>query len=287
MGTELIRCIRATSSSGTGFSRHASSLAQRLALFLPFSKPTKKPGTADSRREASTDHRQIPHLVKVSVTEGTSPPANSKDSISGEQHSSLQCPHEGVPLTVKFHLSIDRKTQKYTKLEISSISPWATVELGRWLRTEAVDLDRPTIEKTISRYWELSRIRATCWHRCEHDLKHNLAESHDENPSPPGNGPPNSPQFSLSSFQPYLGQQSLCLTQFPGIVLLINWRVAISPDGFVQSILSGHASFPDSWTEKTSDAAALGKIGEVFDLLVQEFGVFEAVRTLGGVIFRK
>ncbi|MCJ1349395.1 hypothetical protein MMC31_007635 [Peltigera leucophlebia] len=269
----------ATSCSATGFSRNDSSLAQRLALFLPFSKPPKKPGTVNSRPEPV--HGEIP--IKVTVTEGTSPSPISENSTSREQYTLPQSPQE--PLIVKFHLSIDRKTQKYTKLDISSISPWANVELGKWLQTEAVDLDRPTIEETISRYWELSKVRATCWHRCEHHLKHDPAGSHNENPSPLANGPSNPPQSSLSSFQPYLGQQSLCLTQFPGIVLLIDWRVAISPDGSVQSILSGRAGFPDSWTEKTGGAAALGKIGEAFDLLVQEFGVFEAVRTLWGVIF--
>lgn len=64
--------------------------------------------------------------------------------------------------------------------------------------------------------------------------------------------------------------------------------MAISPDGFVQSITSGDADFPSSWTEKAGGAAAaLGNIGEAFDLLVQEFGVFEAVRTLWRVVFRE
>ena len=63
--------------------------------------------------------------------------------------------------------------------------------------------------------------------------------------------------------------------------------MAISPEGSVQSILSGRAGFPESWMEKTGGAAALANIGEAFDLLVQEFGVFGAVCTLWGVIFRK
>lgn len=162
------------------------------------------------------------------------------------------------------------------------------MELGGWLQTEAVNLDKTTVKKTISRYWELSKIRATCWHRCEHNLTNDPAEFHLETPLPLGKSPPNPPQLPLSSFQPYLGQQSLCLTQYPGVALLINWRVAISPDGSVQSIISGDADFPSSWTEKAGGAAAaLGNIGEAFDLLVQEFGVFEAVRTLWRVIFRK
>lgn len=285
MGTLLIRCARATSSSATGISRNATSLAQRLALFLPFSIPLKKPGTADSRIESSTSLRQFPRMVKVIATEGTSTSGNPKAAVLREPYASPKSPQE--PLVVKYHLSIDRKTQKYTQLDISSISSWANVELGSWLETEAVNLDKPTIKKTISRYWELSKIRATCWHRCEHDLKNGPAGSHHENPLPPKKSPPNPPRLSLSSFQPYLGQQSLCLSQFPGIVLLINWRVAISPDGSVQSILSAHARFPGSWTEETGGAAALENIGEAFDLLVQEFGVFEAVRTLWGIIFRK
>lgn len=162
------------------------------------------------------------------------------------------------------------------------------MELGSWLQTEAVNLDKPTIKKTIWRYWELSKIRANCWHRCEHDLKNDPAGNHHETPLQLGKSPTNTPPLSLSSFQSYLGQQSLCLTEYPGIALLINWRVAISPNGSVQSIISGDADFPSSWTEETGGAAAaLGNIGEAFDLLVQEFGVFEAVRTLWMVIFRK
>lgn len=224
-------------------------------------------------------------MVKVIVTEGTSTPGTPKGSVSLEPHTLPKSLQE--PLIVKYHLSTDNKTRKYTQLDILSISSWANVELGSWLQTEAVNLDKPTIKKTISRYWELSKIRAICWYRCEHDLKNDTAGSHHENPLPLGKGSPNPPQFSLSCFQPYLGQQSLYITQFPGIALLINWHVAISRDGSVQSILSGNAGFPSSWTEKTGGAAALGNIGEAFDLLVQEFGAYEAVRTLWGVIFRK
>ncbi len=243
--------------------------------------------------------------TEINVTESILPPAESKGSTTQEQHITIASPQQ--LLIVKYHLVTDKKNQKNTNLMISSISPWAKSELGQWLQAEAVKLDRSIIEKTISRYWELSKTRAICWYRCEQNLQQQPA-NHKSTLNPPAeeqrecatplpsnaghmlseHHPPNLSESCFqtlsSGFHAYLGQQSLSFTQPPDIFLSIIWRVIISPAGSITSSLSAHAAFPDSWT-RALGGNALGKTGEAFDLLVREVGVFEAVRVMWGIVF--
>jgi len=67
-------------------------------------------------------------------------------------------------------------------------------------------------------------------------------------------------------------------------MLRIKWEVGFDWTGEVESRVSAKARFPEVWYE-VDERRGLGKVPAVFDRLVRERGVFEAVRIMSGVIF--
>lgn len=319
---QLTKQFRAASKSNShvDISRKSSTLSRRLALFLPFSRPLipdpdSSPPDLTSQNDAGA--------LRIDTTETCVPCATSNDSSLRHQSIVITSPQQ--LLVVEFQLKLDQETGKNSDLTVSSISPWADFELGPWLRTEAVQLDKPIIEQTISRYWEISEIRAFCWYRCEQDLVQNahasvpisdpaLGEPQDitslpTKPHPGGptdnaarpcreksvsnplddnttNHDPSPKAWPIPhrSLHHHLGQQSILFTYSPSTSLLITWRLTISPAGVVHSNLSAQAAFPDAWTQAPG-GQALGKVEEAFDLLVEQVGVFQAVKVVWGLLF--
>lgn len=179
------------------------SLAERLALFLPFSRPISStqslatpyiippPDNPPDIRAAPS-----PKIQEVESLEHHLPLTSSTEVINGSGHSLTQpnsmvmvesLDPSGLPetssqgleitfashqqlLDVKIQLLIDKATGNSTELKVTSISAWADSELGSWLRNEAQSSSRATIERAIGNYWETSLIRASCWQRCEEDI---------------------------------------------------------------------------------------------------------------------
>lgn len=296
------------------------SLAQRLALFLPFSKPVIPEPSPPSAHSDSFNDSNRSTALNITLTEATPPDATVNNPALQYQSLTLTSPQN--LFIAKIKITFDIENRKNRNLAISSLSSWATPELGSWLQTEAVNLEKPTIEQTISRYWEISEIRASCWHKCEQDLRYQPATSEPAlgssaeqqevtqlaNKQAPGRRKTDSnasahpsssalPNHSSDKSHPkphtprqppsqHLGQQSILFTRAPDISLLITWRLTISQSGTVNSRLSAHAVFPEPWT-RAAGGEALEKVGEAFDLLIRERGVFEAVKTIWGVIFDK
>lgn len=77
-------------------------------------------------------------------------------------------------LELKLNLTTNTTIHTVRDLAIQSLSPWAEVELGSWIRERATG-DGPAgkdisgICWATSRYWELSAKRARCWARCYED----------------------------------------------------------------------------------------------------------------------
>lgn len=179
------------------------SLAERLALFLPFSRPVASTQSSATPYEVpSSDNpldvtaAQPPEIQQAESLEHHLPSTSSTTVIDGPGPSLIQpnsmtvaesldysrlpdISSHGLEITFASHqqllvvniqLMIDKVTGKSTNFKITSISPWADSELGLWLRNEAQSLPRATIERAIKNYWETSLIRASCWQRCEEDI---------------------------------------------------------------------------------------------------------------------
>ena len=64
----------------------------------------------------------------------------------------------------------------------------------------------------------------------------------------------------------------------------VRWEIGFDWTGEVESRLGARARFPEVWYE-VDERRGLGKVPTVFDRLVRERGVFEAVEILSGVVF--
>lgn len=104
-----------------------------------------------------------------------------------------------------------------------------------------------------------------------------------DKPSPQPLSQPAVPPIPRHLLLQHLGRQSMLFTRSP-VSLLITWHIIIAHTGDVQSRVAAYAAFPQRWTQKKG-GEALGKVGEVFDLLVVQRGVFESVKIICGLIF--
>lgn len=286
------------------------SLAQRLSLFLPFSKrpapPVPRPPT--------------PPLIVLDVLPDPSHSAlntvtATEDSVESPPSDNPQLCRKEVTFTspqnllvVKVQVTVDVTTRKTTDITLSSINPWAASEIGTWLRKLFDGRDLAAVRDAINRYWRLSEIRANCWLQCEqkfgnlltdstsldiHDAtksqnttsnrpKGRLKPTHPSTPSPPSppltNPPPPPPLHH------HLPRSTLLLFH-PPISLLISWRLAFDLTGKLESHIDAHAAFPNSWMQ-VEGGEELARVGEAFDgLLRGGKGVFEAVEVVVGVVF--
>lgn len=318
----MIKIFRSTTSLRNpciNQSSKPSSLSQRLALFLPFSKPAasqQKP--ASPSREAVSDRTvdsTLPNPLQVISTENTVTSPDSEEQNIRQHDITLTSPQH--LLIVKIRLNTDTALNKNTELAVSNLSSWANPELGSWLKDEAINLNKAKIENTIGRYWEISKTRAICWHKCEEQIGTTLLDksiptltngddttqipqnSHGsekintprEPDNPPSSNPPlqpltppDQPPIPRHFLLQHLGRQSMLFTRSP-VSLLVTWQILIAPQtGDVQSCVAAYAAFPHRWTQ-SSGGEALEKVGEAFDLLVSQRGVFESVGIICGLIF--
>jgi len=303
--------------SNTSQHTKPESLAQRLSLFLPFSKrpapPVPRPPTPPLVvLDALPDPLHFA-LDTVTATEDSveSPPSDNPHLRRKE----ITFTSPQKLLVVKVQVTVNLTTRKTTDITLSSINPWAASDLGTWLRKPFDGRDLAAVRDAIDRYWKLSEIRAKFWFQCEQKFGNLLTDSasldiHDttksknttsnrpkghrkptdptdpSTPSPPSppltNPPPPTPHQPLHH---HFGRSSLLLSQ-PPISLLISWRLAFDATGKLESHISAHAAFPNSWLQ-AEGGGELARVGEAFDgLLRGGKGVFEAVEVVMGVVFR-
>lgn len=179
------------------------SLAERLAFFLPFSRPptsmlnsalphlspppdelpaTTVPNPSETTPAEFHTYSRPPQssLTAVDSPDASRSPLSSMTAteIRDPSHSP-DCTHQLQHITFTAHqqllvinirVRIEKATGNTVDVQTSSISSWADPELGPWLRNEAQSLHRAAIEKAIRSYWETSLIRASCWQKCEEEI---------------------------------------------------------------------------------------------------------------------
>lgn len=179
------------------------SLGERLALFLPFSRPVT------SMQNLATPHLSPAPEILVDVEASQPPEVTQSESLNYplpplssmtaiESPNFFHSPPSSMTVAESFHpsrppeassrlleikfaahqqlpvvsiqLMVDKATENTINMKISSIPSWADSELGLWLRNEAQSLRRATIERAVTSYWKTSLIRASCWQRCEEEI---------------------------------------------------------------------------------------------------------------------
>ena len=263
-------------------STNAPTITQRLASFLPFAAkappPEPRPPSPENKTVTQTPDPDKPQSITDPFTITTSDtsllPSTEDKILLQRQNVTLSTPHHS--LTCNLQLTANVATQQISHLDIQSLSPWAEPELGPWLRRPRHDkkLDPAALGRAFGQYWEAVQRRSECWTSCRDDFKDLVVTP------PPSDSTTDNPTL-LSHF----GTQHLILAR-RNVQLKFNWIIAIDDDdGNVKSSSSVSATFPPTWPD--DDAAQLARIGDAFEMLVEdrEGGVAEAVGAICRIVF--
>ena len=255
-----------------------STLAQRLAKFLPFAikpPPTEprppSPQTKDITQVPDLDNLQTtaePFTVTTSDTL-LLPPTENKGLLQ-RQEIHLSTPNQLLKCDLKLTTNI--ATQKISHLTIQALSSWAEPELGSWLRQPHDQMDLASLGSAFGRYWEVASLRSNCWISCRQNFKDLVT-----------NAPPSD---SLDNTLSYLGIQDLVLAR-SNVQLELHWGISLNNKGEVESQSSACAKFPPAWHHRqgVNGGEELAKIGEAFSMLVEDRGITEAVGMVCRIVF--
>ena len=298
-------------------------ISSRVAQFMPFSKPlvSRKPPDSISSLPAPSHNPlhledPLPHLrvfTPLTIVSVNSLVPSSDSSQPWLQHHDITLASPGNLLRIELHLSVNPADQSVDSLALTSVSSWAESELGDWVSDQAASGDLPIIGWACGRYWELALLRARCWKRCYQryrslipatfELNHSTiyagintadtkrrSSSTDEDEfdlNVPEDMEDLQPTLGISDsgIRSELGQQSI-LFSVSGVSFLVSWRINFNWTGETESYISACTSFPKAW-QTADEKDSFGKIGEVFDRLLQERGVFDAVRIIVGLLYEQ
>ncbi|MCJ1438844.1 hypothetical protein MMC27_008234 [Xylographa pallens] len=314
---ELISIITCSNPSrqGVPMQEKLVSVSSRVAQFMPFSKPLASRKTPDSISQLPVPSYNplqledpLPHLrvfTPLTITSVGSLVPSSDSSQPWLQHHDITLASLGDLLRIELHLSVNPTDQSVNSLTLNSVSSWAASELGDWFSDQAASGELPIIGWACGRYWEVALLRARCWNRCSQQFRGLIPATFELNSSKiyvdidsadpkrklsSADGDENDlnqrediEDMSDSSIRSKLGQQSI-LFSASGVSFLVTWQLKFDWTGEVESCISACASFPKAW-QNADERASLGKIGEVFDRLLQDRGVFEAVRIVVGLLY--
>ncbi|KAF2458055.1 hypothetical protein BDY21DRAFT_379092 [Lineolata rhizophorae] len=249
----------------------------------------------------------------------------SETSLSGTisptqqiQHLTLRSP--GALLTARLELAIERAGSggfaggvSVASLKVESLPAWARREVGAWLDDVAEsDRDINRCCWALERYWDVCVRRAECWVRCERAWPGLVAETREksagagareggamgkgkgkrERVDEEGNEDSDEEapeeervQLSKTQLKEQLGRTTLVLGS-EQVVLRVSWKVGCAWTGDAMSSLKADVALPRTWSE-ADDRGAFKRVPAAFERLVEDRGVFEAIKVLIGLLFTK
>lgn len=252
--------------------RKRINLTQRLANFLPFAiRPPLEP------RPPSPKNQEVNQVLDLDTTQTTADPftitiskklllpSAADEDILQRQEVTMSTAHQ--LLTCNLQLTTDLATQQISHLDVQALSSWAESELGSWLRQSHEKLELTALGRAFGRYWEVAKIRSECWISCKQNFKDLVANA-------PGS---DDPLF-------HLGTQDLVFAR-SNVQLKVHWGISLSDHGEVESHGSASPRFPPAWQQEAGNSSELAKIGDAFEMLVEDRGIGEAVGIICKVVF--
>ena len=167
---------------------------------------------------------------------------------------------------VSLQLSIDPMTQQVSPLEVLNTATWATTELNPWLSQSSIERTPTMIGTAIGRYIEVSGTRAHCWSQCNAHLRNLIVKGRD-----------------LNSKAAALGLRSIHFARAL-LKMTIEWNIGVNDEGEIESTVLSKCSFPENYRQFDS-REDLSRIDEVFDNLIREKYVAEAIRIMAKILF--
>lgn len=292
------------------------SLADRLSLFLPFTKLRASKEPPPAQPSPQSHHpielaNPLPYLrafvpFQITAVNSILPSPDNNASLLLQQDLSMSSPDD--VLSVELRLVNDTVSETVNTLSLTNISRWADEELGVWAREQALTGDINSIGWASGRYWKLACVRAKYWMRCRarfpgllvgkgsvvlEERPHSKAKAqHRQQGREPnlnvGRKLDNAEDgaqapFSRRAMLAEIGRQSL-LFSTGGVSMLITWRIGFDWTGETESHVSASTSFPTSW-RKADLRRSLHMVEDAFDRLVKERGVYEATRIVTNLLF--
>ena len=292
------------------------SISTRLANLLPFSRrpppPSPKSVTSKSappRHQPIRLEEPLPYLqaftpLEISSIDTLITSSTIDEPYLQQQQITLTSPEH--LLRVELQLTVDATIEAVHSLSLVAISPWADSELGTWIRKQAPKGDISSIGWACGRFWEVASIRATCWKRCQEKYSHLLPNAEIQSGDLEHVGKVRSDGTRARTESPnagieaesisgltsatgrnvllaHMGSQSLLFTR-AGVSLLIVWHICFDWTGEVENHVSASGVFPASW-RKADKRASLGRVGELFEKLVQDRGVSPSVEVVVRLLF--
>lgn len=247
-------------------------LTQRLANFLPFAiRPPLEP------RPPSPKNQEVNQVLDLDKLQTTADPftitTSNKlllpsavgENLLQREEVTMSTAHQ--LLTCDLQLTTNLATQQISHIDVLALSSWAEPELGSWLRQSHEKMELPALGRAFGRYWEVAKLRSECWISCKQNFKDLVA---------------NAPESDDPLF--HLGTQDLVFAR-RNVLLKVHWGISLSDQGEVESHSSASPRFPPAWQQEEADGSELAKIGDAFEMLVEDRGIGEAVEIICKVVF--
>ena len=233
-------------------------LSQKLANFFPFltngSTPLLHP---------ATDPVTVDPEKQVRVTNSTL----QHDSADMEV---LMQTHDAEFMSEGLVVEKLRVTYNSRSLEVSTVSVLEPTHLTRpiledWAHASVRSTQLSSIGRAVNRSSYVAGARAACWRTCQGRFP-DLIEL-------------------LPNGDKGHAQEAIVFRRKP-LSVTINWTINLKDDGEAQSDLSVHTEIPHAWSqERTTSDSEAKDVREVFDLLVRERGVTEAIAAIVKLLF--
>lgn len=256
---DLVQLITSSKPVAPQADRKPTPLSSLLTSFLPFSKPVKPSELSLNQDKPVPSHLPVPQsdplpllalFTPLKFTSTINPPskATSRDDIQQSHQIMLKGPASllscGLDLTISSSPEED-EAPRVGSIILSNLSPWASGEVGPFLRNRATAGDINTIGYALARYWDISMKRAQCWSRCCREFRHLLALSkelqstiEEEEVSTLEVAKPGKRELL-----PHLGRRFLSF-ETKSVVLRVEWKLGFDWTGEVESIVSAKAALP-------------------------------------------
>ncbi|OMP81865.1 hypothetical protein BK809_0006174 [Diplodia seriata] len=322
----LISLITKADSSASLSKPEVPSLSSLLSAFLPLAKPIRPPSPQlEEPKKPLPSHEPVeldnplPYLRLFTAFEYSSKVDVSQDGGHQIHFIGMRSPDSALHLDLR--LAADPTTQSVSKLDIEWLSPWASHDLGIWIKMRAAENDVGAICWATESYYDLATKRAKCWAHCHRNfarlLDHgppvqneqrgsnrpvqrggahqevptssNLLEEETEEVSGIGNnlvvGDGEERPIKKMELLYSLGRESITLRN-KQVMLKVSWKIRFDWTGEAESVVGADVALPGIWRE-ADDRGSLRKIPTTFDKLVVEMGVFEATKTMVGLLFKE
>lgn len=232
-------------------------ISELLNSFLPFAKRPLPASTVsnDDDDEAIASHKPIelknplPCLqlfTHMSISSSMDPPkprVGYSHEASQLHHLRLESPSSLFIANIDIEImSSDKESMvpSITSLVLSALSPWARPELTEWAHKRCEASDAGALFYGLGSYWNLARLRAECWIKCEKAFSHLLAKPrfYEETPDS-GNVSSLKSRVKLLC---HLGCTSIQL-QDDEVMLRIWWEITFDWTGEAESQLRADTAF--------------------------------------------